>query len=184
MLYELLFSAASSRIHGEYVTKSSQRGDFILWMSAVLMLVTVSWTVYDLLPADVEEVQAVVVRARANAEAKAALATAFAEIPNPDRIDLRRMRRQVDEILVTETARALTGDRSLQTPSALAVIREKDDAAQMAAIESKTWRHMSDDERIAFLTSAPRLTLVALVLVVAGSAVFGWRAIFSASGRH
>lgn len=164
--------------------KSSQRGDFTLWMSVVLMLGVGLWTVYDLLPAEAEEVQAVVLHAQSNAEAKAALAASFAEIPNPDRIDLRRMRRQVDEILVTQTARAVTGDRSLQTPSALAAIREKEDAARMTAIEAKTWRHMSDDERIAFLTSTPRLTLVAFVLVVVGSAVLGWRAIFSGSRSY
>jgi hypothetical protein len=158
--------------------------DLTLVLCSAWFVAALFWTLYDFLPADVNEVQAVVALAAPNAEAKAALAESLSKTPNPDRVDLRRMRRDVNEILVTETARTVTGDLSLQTPSALAAARARDYAERMAAIESRPWRQMSYAEQFAYVSSPQCLSGILFVLLVVGGAAFGWSQIFGRSSRY
>lgn len=101
-------------------------------------------------PAEANDLQEVITLASESSEAKATLAKSLKENPNPSRSDLKEIRNRINEILVTEKSRAVTGDYSLQTPTALAESKKMSSATEAAELESKTWNQMTTEEKITF----------------------------------
>lgn len=135
--------------------KMTQRGGSTLsaLVSAVLILGVLSWLLSDYLPASAEDLQAVVVLAGPSPAAKGALAALLKETPHPNRSELRDMRRRVNEVIVTEMARAITGDKTIEAPAERDAIRERQDVSRIAQLEVKSWGGMSNEERAHFLAS-------------------------------
>lgn len=156
--------------------KSEQRGSGTV-SSLVLVALGIAlllMMVRDNSPAKPEDLQGVISLASINPEANAALAAALLETPNPSRADLDGMRDRVNEIVVTEIAKEVTGETTLQTPSVARATRELHQAQYLAALESKAWAEMSNQERIDFLGSKTHV-LVSLGLLIAflwGTAFF------------
>ena len=133
--------------------KSLQRGG-----GAVRILVTLALLVGSLLlilpnwlPAQAEDLQTVIALAAPSAEAKAALSESLIKTPKPTVAQLGKMKSLVNEILVTETVRSVTGDGSLQTATVLAATQEADNKSRMMVIESKDWDQMSDIDRVIYI---------------------------------
>lgn len=156
---------------------SGQRGAgaLDLLVTLALMLGIIFWVFSDYLPAHAEDLQAVIVLAEPSPVAKSVLAASLKDTPNPNRNELRRLRNRVNEIIVTEMARTATGDETLETPSERDASRAMQRAARLAAIESKAWGEMSNEERAEFLVSKWPLLLGFLAFF--GFGRFGWRAI-------
>lgn len=147
--------------------KSAQQGN-----GAVRLLVTVALVVVVLLiwwgksPAEPQDLQIVISLAASNPEAKETLSASLKETPNPSRADLHRLRSRVNEILVNELSKEATGDKTLATPSAQKAIGEQQEAARMAALESKAWGEMNIGEQAEFLLNKTHALWVSLVLIV------------------
>jgi hypothetical protein len=170
--------AVSEVVQVEHLSmKSVQRGEstMSLLVSMAVIFGFLVWLLSDYMPADAEDLQAVISLAAPSPDAKSALATALKETPNPNRTELRHMRSRVNEIIVTETARVVTGDKTLETPSERNAANERLGAARLAAIESKAWSEMSGEERAAFLAS--KSYVVAAIFAFLGLTLFGWRTI-------
>lgn len=135
--------------------KSVQRGEGTLSVVISIALITgyLSWVLSDFLPAQAEDLQKVVLTAAASPDANAVVVESLKETPNPNRIELRHMRSRVNEIIVTETARKVTGDKALETPSERNATLERQAEVRLSAIESKAWGEMSNDERADYLAS-------------------------------
>lgn len=83
----------------------------------VMVVGLLSFILYGNLPADAGEVNKTVKLASTSTEARAAVAKALLRTPNPTRFELASIDDDVEGIIVTETARAATGDKSLLTPA-------------------------------------------------------------------
>lgn len=160
-------SKFKSRNSKEGVIKSVQKGQgsLSLLVSIVLVLCSLLWLLSDYLPAQADELKEVVSLAATSPEAKAAVVATLKQTPNPNRMELRHMRNRVNEIIVTDTARKVTGDTTLETPSERDASREREAVARLAAIESKPWSKMSNDERAEFLASKWSILLGAVLFV-------------------
>ena len=121
-----------------------------LFLSIVAICLAAMWILFGYLPAEANDLQEVITLASGSSEAKGTLAKSLKENPNPSRSDLKGIRNRINEILVTEKSRAVTGDYSLQTPTALAESKKKSNASEASEPESKTWNQMTTDEKIAF----------------------------------
>jgi uncharacterized Zn finger protein len=146
----------------------------VLWVLSII--VWLGWIASDFLPADADSVQAVVSLAAKSPAAKAELVAALKETPNPDRSDLNKIRKRVNEIIVTETAREVTGDTTLKTPTEMDSQRDRALAAREAKLESTSWESMSNEEKVQYLSSKWAAVLGAMVAAIA--LFFGWRTIF------
>ena len=113
----------------------------VLWVLSII--IWIGWIASDYLPADAQSVQAVVSLSEKSPAAKAELASFLKVTPNPDRSDLAKITKQINEILVTETARQVTGDMTLKTPTELAAQQEVKQSAELASLNAKrrcsTW---------------------------------------------
>ncbi|MDR2837752.1 MAG: hypothetical protein LBV49_04160 [Azonexus sp.] len=119
---------------------------FLLW--AFCLSLSVSFLIsYYYLPAEPKDVQEIVSLAATSPEAKAVVVASLKKTPNPKNSELNDLRSRVNEVIVTETARTITGDKTLETPSAREVSRERQETARLASIKSKTWAEMNNGER-------------------------------------
>lgn len=121
------------------------------------------------LPARVDDVKEVAAIAESSTQAKLEFAASLQKTPNPNRSELRAMRSRVNEILVTETARAVTGNDALNTPSQIDAARKKEEAASAIALGSKGWSDMNIGERVQYLyNQTPTIVggLVGVLLIV------------------
>jgi len=137
-----------------------------------LVLACLFWMLSDYAPASAEDLQAVISTATPSPEAKSILAVALKETPHPNRAQLSNMRKRVNEVLVTESVRSLTGDQTLESPSVRAATREKAEEDRLASIESKAWTEMSNEERAEFIARRWGVLLFGLAVVFAG-----WRVV-------
>ncbi len=139
-----------------------QRGEGLI--DVVWLLVSIAglmWFASSWLPADAQDVQAVVTLAEKSPEAKADLAAALKAQPNPDRGDLAKMTERVNEILVTEQARVVTGNKDLKTPTQMKAEREAERKARAAVLDAKQWSSMSDDDKGEYiLNHAPQVAMI------------------------
>lgn len=91
-------------------------------ISLVLTLLVVGFSVAVLMSyfgaADVSDVQEVVAMAQRSPEARALVAETLKSNPNPSNGALRSLRSKVNDVLVTATAREVTGDASLSSQRA------------------------------------------------------------------
>ena len=153
--------------------KSTQRGQGVLRLLFAMVLIfgTIYVLQWDRMPAEPKDVQAVVALAEASPAAKAKVVAALEKTPNPDRSELRGLRSGVEEILVTEAARKLTGNMNLQTPTEAAALREKEETVRLAGIESKSWAEMSGDEQANYVVSKSVYVFVVLFFITMGSLI-------------
>lgn len=158
--------------------KTTQPCDSTLLVSLALMFGGLLWLLSDYLPADATELQALVALATPNPDAKTALAESLRETPNPNRVELRRMRSRVNGILLTATARAVTGNKALETPSDRRARVEREQQARLAQLEAKPWSELSNDERA--LVAASKWPIAAYILGIVVVAAFGWRIVHRA----
>lgn len=98
----------------------------------IILLAFLSFIFYGYLPANAEEVNNTVKLASSNTQAKAEVAKALRQTPNPTRFDLARIDTRVEEIIVTETARVVTGNKYLTTPTEQKILAERQEAEQQA----------------------------------------------------
>lgn len=136
--------------------------DVILWL-AIVALAIWAW-VPDFLPADAGEVKSLAAVAAASNESREAFAAALKQTPNPTRAELRKMRTRVNELLVTETAREVTGDETLKAPADVQRDRSSAEAARQARLDAMAWREMSTEELALWVTSHWQHVLFALAL--------------------
>lgn len=157
---------------------STQRGDssLSLLLSLVLLFGCLYSVVSDYFPAQADDLQKVVSLASHSQEARAELAAALATTPSPNRKELRRIKYRINEIVVTETARSVTGDASIKSPAAMEASQKADFAARVAAIGAKGWGEMTVDEKYDFLYS--KLPLIIPTLGILAAAFFGLFVIF------
>lgn len=99
---------------------------------AVVALAFLSLILYGYTPVDAVALKDTVKLASSNAEAKAVLAAALQKTPNPNHYELASMSIRVNEIIVTETARVATGDKTLVTPTEQKRINEQQESMQQA----------------------------------------------------
>lgn len=164
--------------------KSTQRGQGVLRL--LFAIVLIFGTIYvlqsDCMPAEPKDVQAVAALAETSPAAKAAVVSALEKTPNPDRGELRRLRKRVDEILVTEASRKLTGNMGLHTPSEAAALRDKQEAALLARTESKSWNELTEDEQAAYVVDKSLWGLFFIIWL--GLIPVMLRAVTRGSSRH
>lgn len=158
--------------------RSGQRGDSFVSFLVALALVVCSlyWLLSDYFPARAVDLQEVVALAGQNPAANVVLAASLKETPNPNRMELRRIRSHVNEVIVTEMARIVTGDKTIETPSERQANREREAVARTAALESKSFGEMSNEERAELVVSKWPIVLFGLVGI--SLALSGWRTIF------
>lgn len=130
-----------------------QKGETSLTFIVSILLMI--WGIYsigsDLAPAKSEDVQALVATAESSQEAKAVLVEFMKKTPNPDVSDLRQIRKKIDNIINTETARKLTGDKSIETPNAREERIYNELEAARDAVRKKSFSQMSIDEVMVYL---------------------------------
>ena len=151
-------------------------------LAIVLISVTLFLLLADHQPAESKDVQQLVALAEASPAAKAVVVSALEKTPNPDRGELRSLRKRVDEILVTEASRRLTGKADLQTPSDAAALREKQEAALLARAESKSWNELTEDEQAAYVVDKSLWGV--LFIIWLGLILVMLRAVTRGSSRH
>lgn len=154
--------------------------DVLLWIAFVILAIW-AW-VPDLLPAEAADVQEVVAAAQPNDEARRVLVEALKATPNPTRGDLRKVQKQVNEILVTAKSREVTGDMALKSPTQQAQAEAARAAASMVQIEAKAWAEMSSEEVAIFIVSKWNYVLFAMAMFAA--AWIGIRSLTSAQRGH
>ncbi len=145
--------------------------DLLFWLGLVLIIV--AW-VPDYLPAEATDLQALAKAAASNEEAKASLVDALKSNPNPNRGELRQMRRHVDELLLVAASREVTGDPTLPAPSEQKARDAKIEAERAAQIEAKPWDDMTEEERSLFVVS--KLNYLLLTLFMTAVLWLGFRA--------
>lgn len=157
---------------------STQRGDssLSLLLSLALLFGGLYFVVSDYFPAQADDLQEVVSLASHSPEARAELTAALATTPNPNRKELRRIQYLINEIVVTETARSVTGDASIKSPAAMEADQKADFAARVAAISAKGWGEMTVDEKYDFLYS--KLPIIIPTLGILAAALLGFFVIF------
>lgn len=157
-----------------------------LLLSIGLVMGALLWLLSDYLPADATDVQAVVASAASSQEAKKVLAEALKETPNPNRAALNRMRGRVNEVLGTETARAVTGDKSIESPSEREVRGRQEEAEIVARLTRTPWREMILGQQVLFvgLWLANALPLIGLGAFFLCFMFFGYSRIRIASNRR
>lgn len=69
-------------------------------------------------PADAQELQQIAASAAKSPDAKAAFVEYLLKNPSPNRLEAAEAKRLVNEVLVRDTARAVTGDPTIKTRSA------------------------------------------------------------------
>lgn len=162
--------------------KANQKGGSALGLALYLALVlgTLFLWISDHLPADAADVQALVSIAASNAEARKGLAETLKATPNPNRLELRKMHRRINDVMVTEVARQATGDKTLKTPAE----RQAEAAARRSHLQTKPWSELSSGERmdrvLDYVLNSAGLVLGAIVFITA--AVYGWWTLFKV--RH
>jgi len=151
-----------------------------LLLSVMLVLGGLYWLLSDYLPADAEDLQSLVSLAAPSTEARNVLAASLKASPNPNRIALREMRRRVNDIVVTETARAVTGDKTLESAGERGARLKREEAARIARVQATPWGDLNGDDRAmvigAWVTNLAVLSVFGLFIV--GASIFGYRQMF------
>lgn len=151
-------------------------GDVMLLLGIVAFAIW-AW-MPEFLPADAGDVKSLAAVAATTNESRAAFAAALKQTPNPSRAELRRMRTLVNDLLVTETAREVTGDATLKAPADVQQERASAEAARQAKLDAMAWREMSTEEQALWVASQWQHVLFALALVF--GAMFAWRTLGAA----
>lgn len=145
-----------------------------------IFLAYLSYLFYGYSPASAEDVNKTVKLASSSVEAKNVVSKEFSVTPNPNNFELDRINTRVEEIIVTETARVVTGNRALIAPTEKKLIAEQKkseyDAAQkiereryVEELKSKSFVEMSFNEFIAWVlyyTPSMILFMVSALLAV------------------
>lgn len=148
---------------------SLQRGSGVLDLLALLLLMTLVLLVGSAyLPAEAEDLRAVIALAEPSPAAKAVLVASLKDTPNPTRAQLHRMKVRANEIVVAEMARTMTRDATIETPG------QRSATPELAASQPKSWMELSNEERAEFLASNWPIGVV-LIAVVWLVGLFGWR---------
>jgi len=138
----------------------------LLWNA--LVVASLFWLWSDYQQASAEDLQAVISMATPSPEATSLLAVALKETPRPDHAQLRDMRKRVNEALVAESMRSLTGDQTLESPSVRAAAGVKKEWDRFR----EAWAEASNEKRIEFVASHWGILLFVLVV-----AFIGWRVV-------
>ena len=168
---------------------TAQRGASLLSFLLLVALLAVAfrWLLDDYLPASAEDLNAVVALADSSTAARTILVGALKETPNPNRGELRLLRSRMNEVIVTETARAVTGDKTIETPTERASARETQEASRIDQLAAKSWGEMSNEERAALAISRASLAVLVLAVIVGFFllTLWGWRVMRAAqTGRR
>jgi hypothetical protein len=102
-------------------------------------------------PSKADKVQEVVSLAAKSPEAAAAVAESLKNNPNPSVVELHALRSHVNEILVTETARQVTGDKTIETPTERDAALKRQEVKRYEMLAAKPWAEMTFDEIAEYL---------------------------------
>lgn len=121
----------------------------------------------ELITADAAEVHALVAKAAPSTEATAVVAEGLKRHPQPTQGDLERMRADVNDVVLTQTARRVTGDPSVPTKAEKERARAAENEARRQRFEALRWDQMSAAERLQLTADrSPLIAFVLLLLVV------------------
>lgn len=147
--------------------KKTQAGAFDVWwlFYVICLCATFYFWGMDWLPADAADVQSVVALSEKSAIAKKQVVDALKANPNPSRGDLRRLRLSINDVLVTATAREVTGDATLKTKAET----EADESKQRAAVAAKPWKELDDGQKLERATSYAGFGVIVIAIVLGGA---------------
>ena len=133
------------------VTKK-ERGNSLCgtFLGIILIFGSLFWVLADYLPAESADVQSLVVLAAPSTDAKKMLVDFLKASPNPNRGELRQIKTRIDEILVTETARTVTGDPTLESLTEREARSTKEKKLELARLQATPWAQMTKDEQAVF----------------------------------
>lgn len=160
-----------------------QKGAGGVSLLVLIIVAAFGWALYEAVPADAAQVQALVASAQQSPEARSVIAIALTQKPNPNKAELRTLELKVNEILVTEIARKEAGDPTIMLPSVVKEqLRAKEKLqAERAAIEIQAAKDLRSQKPLADMTPAEimlwlkdRLLQVCLTF---GSLVIVWVAL-------
>ena len=103
-----------------------------------IIFACVSYVLYGYSPASADAVNETVKLASSSIDAKSVLSKELRNTPNPNNFELGRINSRVEEIIVTETARVVTGDPALMTPAEQELIEKRREANYQAVQRIKT----------------------------------------------
>lgn len=164
--------------------RKKQRGqgawETLLWIACVMLAIW-AWAP-DFVPAEEADIQAVATAAQPNDEARRVLADMLKATPNPTRGELRKVRKKVNEILVTAKSREVTGDKTLQSPTQRAQEQAERAEARLVQIEAKALADMDSEELSIFIASKWNYFVFALAMIAV--VWFGFRSFMSAQRSY
>ena len=144
------------------MNKRHQQGQVARWVCAIAATVFLLCLAYEAGPASPDDVKALVAKAEASPAAMAVLQEGLKNTPTPTRDELTDLREKVNERLMLETSRALTGDPSLRSSTEIKV----DDRRKRATEANKDLNEALGEHRFLALLLVP---------IVFGATVVGVR---------
>ena len=119
----------------------SQRGSSSVQalLGTVFIFGFLYWIAWDYMPSKAEDLQKVVSLAESHPKAKEALADLLKETPAPNNNQLKRIRSSVNEIVLLETSKKVTGDPSLAANSGQVQKSHQFDGDQNQALFDTLW---------------------------------------------
>jgi hypothetical protein len=140
---------------------AKREGTITFLLGIFLFVGSLFWLLSDYRDAQAEDLQKVITTAADNVEANAVIAQALKASPNPNKIELRQLQKKVNEIIVTDLARKVTGDSTLKPPSANEANQSPKASDPLSAGKSKSWSELNSDERKNILIKAGIVLLIA-----------------------